>query len=282
MSPVRHKPGCFSEKQIKDRLSISTYVYKQFRPLCSKTFEELADFGFRRIEIFESPEQFEFSSKKSMGYIFEECKNAGLEVCAFHAADVSFQELDTSEKRDREVDRCKRQIDVMLEGGAGIWGSHAKEITFAVEYCLEELLEHTEGTGAVIVLENFARPLESVFDRVKFIERINHPNLGLLLDIGHVRNSELKNPMTIPGGPSEVLDMCGKHLRFMHLHGFVDKDHYPPLGEGDLIQWVELFDKLYDTGYEGFFNFEPKGEAFHSRSLELTSEAPSRIAKMRR
>ena len=55
-----------------------------------------------------------------------------------------------------------------------------------------------------------------------------------------------------------MIDMCKKRLCWVHLHGFRNgEDHYPPLVEGDTIQWVEIFRKLREIGYSRNLNFEP-------------------------
>ncbi len=91
----------------------------------------------------------------------------------------------------------------------------------------------------------------------------------MVLDIGHVRNSEVINPMTLPGGPLKILDLCCANLHFLHLHGFVDRDHYPLFAEGDRIQWTELFQKLYDPGKTGLLIFSPKEKIFMKTLLRL-------------
>jgi sugar phosphate isomerase/epimerase len=103
----------------------------------------------------------------------------------------------------------------------------------------------------------------------------------MILDIGHVRNTEGINPMTVPGGPTEVLDMCKKRLCWVHLHGFKDGvDHFPPFAEGETIQWVEIFRMLRKIGYSRNFNFEPKGEPTHLNTIEETAKAPKRIVEL--
>ena len=75
-----------------------------------------------------------------------------------------------------------------------------------------------------------------VEDRVAFLDEVGHPQAGMILDIGHVRDRDGTNPMTIPGGPTRIISMCRRHLRHVHLHGFKDGvDHYPAFAEGDTL-----------------------------------------------
>ena len=114
-----------------------------------------------------------------------------------------------------------------------------------------------------------------------FLDKLDHPQVGMLLDIGHVRNSNGENPMTLPGGPTRVLELCRRRLCHVHVHGFKDgSDHYPPLVDGDLIRWVELFRMLRTVEYAGDINFEPSGEPIHSGTLAAVAAAPERIVEM--
>ena len=147
--------------------------------------------------------------------------------------------------------------------------------------CYEDLARHVEGTPAVIAVENFAGKGMSVEDRMAFLDEIDHPQVGMILDVGHVRDSNGENPMTLPDGPRGILELCGARLCHVHLHGFKDgSDHHPPLVEGDSIRWVELFRMLRTMKYSGDINFEPAGETDPSALLQAVSEAPKRIVEM--
>lgn len=270
----------YSEPDISQRLSISTYVYRGHQPISVRTLARLAEHGIRRIEVNESPDQFDLTRADSIQHLERDCRDAGVTICAYHASHTGFTEIDTEDKRRATLDQCKRQIDTLLTSGGTIWGSHIRALDEAGEDCLTELLRYVEGTEAVIVLENFPRSPVFVEDRMQTIERIDHPQLGLLLDIGHVRNGSGENPMTLAGGPAVTLGRCGDRLRFLHLHGYVDRDHYPPFCDGDRIQWTELFQKLHDIGYPGYFNFEPRGPAFFDDTLARVQAMPARIAAL--
>ena len=267
----------YTEEEIRNRLSVSTYIYKGHRSLSVKTLRELAENGFQRIELLESPDQYDMTRLDSMQHVFNDCREAGVEICAYHAFKTDLSEISTSEARQRSIDRCKRQIDTLREAGATIWGSHIRAVDTRTQECLVELLDYIEGTDVVIVLENFNRDHCRLPDRIETLKRIDHPHLGLVLDIGHVRNDQGENPMTLPGGPTETLRLCGNQLKFVHLHGFVETDHYPPFAEGDGIKWGELFRQLHTIGYGGLFNFESKGEAFHDNTLEQLSRVAENI-----
>jgi len=271
----------YTVEELRTRLSISTLVFWQYRPIGERALEELTRHGISSIELLESPEQFDMTNLGSMRYIGEACRSCGIAVGAYHAHMTSFSDLDTEEKRIARVDVCRRQIDTMLELGGVLWGSHARTADATLVRCYEELAGHVEGTEAVIAVENFTSEGMWVEDRMAFLDEIDHPQVGMILDIGHVRTQDGANPMTLPGGPTRVLEVCGNRLRHVHLHGFKEGvDHFPPFVEGDGIQWVELFRMLRAVGYPGFMNFEPSGEPRHRGTLPAVSLVPERIVEM--
>lgn len=271
----------YTVEEIRNRLSISTLVFRYYRPIGEGALGELARHGIKRIELLESPQQFDMADARSMGFIGEACRACDIQVAAYHGHHTNFSSLDTEAKRKAHVDLCRRKIDTMLELGGKVWASHAKAADETLIRCYEDLARHIEGTEAVIAVENFTAEGLWVEDRVAFLDAIDHPQVGMILDIGHVRNNDGANPMTVPGGPTRVLQMCDRHLRHIHLHGFKGGvDHFPPLARGDTIQWVELFRMLRAIAYSGYLTFEPRGEPIHRNAIDATALAPERIVEM--
>ena len=270
------------EDEIRKQLSISTLVFFQFKPICERTLAELTSNGIYRIELLESPEQYDMANSRSMKYMHELFKSCGIQVVAYHAHKTHFNDIGAEQARIERVNMCRHQIDTMMELGGTVWGCHARAGDSVVLKSYEDLARHVEGTPAVITVENLGKGATHVQDRVAFLDTLHHEHIGMILDIGHVRNEQGENPMTIPGGPTETLALCGNHLKHLHLHGFKDgRDHHPPMADGDTIQWIELFENLWSVKYPGSINFEPHGEPDHSTSLELTSRFPKAIVTLR-
>ncbi len=266
----------YTAQEIRDRLSISTFVFWGHRPIDKGVFDELARHGIQRIELLESPEQFDMADASSMKLVGEACRNSGIQVVAFHCFKTDFNDIDDEVSRKGRSERCRRQIDNMLEMEGTLWGCHAKETNSFVRKSYEELARHVEGTDAALTVENTTTG-PNIEDRIEFLDAMDHPQVGMILDIGHVRNEERINPMTLKGGPTKVLEICGHRLRHIHLHGFIDgADHHPPLVEGDEIQWAELFNMLRKVEYRGAINFEPRRR---DGALEYTARAPEGIAE---
>jgi sugar phosphate isomerase/epimerase len=266
---------------LKKRQSISTVIFWKYRPIDGRAFEELAENGITQIELLESPDQFDMTNQQSMKYIGDVARASGVRIVAYHAHVTHFADLDTEAKRRARVDSCKRQIDTMVDQGGTVWATHARETDDTLLACYADLARYIEGTGVVILIENFKDRGLWVEDRISFLDRLHHPQVGMILDIGHVRNGDGTNPMTVPGGPTRIIEMCRRHLFHEHLHGFKSgEDHFPPLCEGDTIQWLELFRMLHSVGYPGLINFEPKGEPKHPRAIETTAGALERIVAL--
>ena len=270
----------YTVEEIRNRLSISTIAFWRYRPVGPNVLQELVDLGKGKIELGETRERFATADAGSTKLWGEICRSYGIEVIAYHANETFFFDIESEAQRIERVDLCRRQIDTLLDMGGALWGSHAQTVNRMVFKCYEDLVRHVEGTAAVIMLENHPLQGQMVKDRMTFLERMDHPQVGLTLDIGHVRNSEGLNQMTVPGGPTEVLQMCGSRLRHVHLHGFIERDHYPPLVEGDRIQWVELFRMFRAVGYSGAFNFEPFGPPRRYDALEAVAAVSERIVRL--
>jgi sugar phosphate isomerase/epimerase len=263
--------------EIKDRMSVSTIVFYNYAPLDLNALNQIAEAGVRKIELLESPEQFNMSDMGSMRYIFDMCKKAGIKITAYHSHFVEPTGIESREKLDKLIDDCKRQLETLQEAGGNIWASHARGIDSSVCRLYEELLRFVEGTNLKLAVENFFKEGTLVQDRLEFLREFDHPQLGLVLDIGHVRENGV-NLMILEGEPTRILHECAKKLFHLHLHGFKDgHDHYPPRCEGDIIRWEEIFINLKEIGYNGYFNFESKGLPKHKDTLLYVSKMPEYI-----
>ena len=253
----------YTVDEIKSRQSISTLIFYRYRPIDRASLAELTRCGIRRIELLECPDQFDMTNPPSMKLVADTCRDSGIDIVAYHAHKTNFANLETEADRIRRVDRCKRQVDTLLDLGGRIWASHAQADDDVMRKSFEELARHVEGSPAVLAVENFGRNGTTVEGRMAFLDGLNHPQVGLLLDTGHLWHDreqiDGRQPLTVPGGPTKYLDLCGRRLVHLHMHGFIGTDHYPPMIEGDQLQWVELFAKLYALGYPGPLNFEPLG-----------------------
>jgi len=271
-----------STEDIRERCSISTIVFWGYAPVDEKALGRIAQAGIDRIELLESPEQFDMADRDSMRGFAAMCRRAGVSIAAYHAHKVKPTGMGSGDL-EKLTDACKRQIETLQEAGGDFWASHARMVDDSVFRLHENLIRFVEGTRVRLGIENFIQPGLWVKDRLAFLKKLDHPQLGLLLDIGHVRDESGRNPMTIPGGSADILDLCAGRLVHVHLHGFKDGvDHHPPLCQGDGIQWQELMRGLWKTDYRGYLNFESQGLPHHEGSIGKMGEMPEKIAAMLR
>ena len=108
----------YSEQEIGKRQSISTLVFHGYRPVAERALADLAHDGIEQIELLESPDQFDMTDSHSIGWINEACRAQGIRIAAYHCWKTHFNDIDTEVMRVQRVDRCRAQIDTMLEVGA--------------------------------------------------------------------------------------------------------------------------------------------------------------------
>ncbi len=261
------------EDDFFERFSISTLVFRGFEPVCKKSLTAIAEAGFRGIELLESPDQFDLANKESISLVASNCNDLDLSIFTFHAHYLDFDDVNSQATLQKKLDICYRQIDVLEYFGGLFWACHLHQIDAFGMKALEHLARYIENRPIKIGVENFVGRGMWVEDRLSSLKQLDAPKIGLLLDIGHVRNERGANPMTLPGYARQIILSTQPYLYHLHLHGFVGGvDHYPPHCPADTIQWREVMATLQEINYRGLYNFEPKGKPKHNDSIHLAAE----------
>ena len=138
---------------------------------------------------------------------------------------------------------------VAEELGASVFVAHFGFNNYS-EKTVSEILDSLQGTSIKLPVENG----QDLRNFMEFVDRIGSDRLGITVDIDHTRDEDGINPFTKKDRARKTLAQCGSRLFHVHLHDFIDRDHYAPL-TGD-IQWDELFAAFADIDYEGEFMFE--------------------------
>ena len=81
----------YTADEIRQRLSISTLVFQGYRPFSEQALEQLAENNITRIEIVESPDQYDLGDIRSMRLVDATCRKSGIEVAAYHAYKTRFR-----------------------------------------------------------------------------------------------------------------------------------------------------------------------------------------------
>ena len=92
------------------------------------------------------------------------------------------------------------------------------------------------------------------------VDEIGSDRFGMTVDIGHLRDRDGINPFVKREKARQTLAQCGDRVFHVHLHDSIPvkekPDHRPPLYEGGMIEWGEVFAALKDIGYKGALIFE--------------------------
>lgn len=114
------------------------------------------------------------------------------------------------------------------------------------------LAEDAAGKGIKLCVEHVpGRALPTAKDTLAFIEQVNHPNLFLLLDVGHTLLCKEK--------AWEVIAAAGKRLGYVQMNDNDGRrDRHWPLLEGRLTYagLQKILGALKETGYEGTLGLE--------------------------
>ncbi len=141
--------------------------------------------------------------------------------------------------------------------------SRACLTAFAEVCCL--LAEHAAGRMVRLCLEPIPGRLLADSTRVlAFLEEAGHPNLGLLLDVGHCLISQEE--------PAEVVQRAGSRLRYVHLD---DND-----GQNDL-HWPLLHGRLTEAPMLRLAQALRQGDYAGAVALELKPEYGDPIEALR-
>lgn len=157
--------------------------------------------------------------------------------------------------RQSGIDTLKRDIELCYEMGGTkiggiIYGVH-KNMPQGVVHIRDKLLDRaasslrevvkTAGdygiTLAVEIVNRFESPiLNTVSEGIRFIEEIDHPSIGLLLDTFHMNIEE--------DDLSKAIISAGKHIKHMH---FCENNRKLP-GQGH-IPWKYIAKALTEVNY---------------------------------
>lgn len=163
----------------------------------------------------------------------------------------------------------------LMPFGWQMFGDEHVDEFFEINYnFFREVVAYAEKQGVIICLENMPMPdlpLGSVKAIVDFVKKINHPNLKICLDTGHV--------LVFGEQPSDAVRLIGRDLlATLHVHdnnGVRDQHLDPYQG---VCKWDDFVSALKEIGFEGVFSMEtnaPKGD-----SPEEITNAEIKFAEM--
>ena len=219
-----------------------------------KVFVDLKSIGYQGIEPFISdPNRFDAD-----GFL-RAAGNAGLDIAAVGTGPVAVIDKlvfsDANESRRQQcLDRVKSIIDFTAQAESQLNVgklrgpvSNDNEAIARRDDAFHEICRYAAERDTIVTLEPQS---QSVIDNLNssqrgldWIERMNEPNLHVMLDTFHMRNED--------SDPLSGFELAGHHL--LHIH-FSDTDRLAP-GKG-LIDFPSIVQKLRDLNYDRYITLE--------------------------
>ena len=260
----------YSEIELENRIGASSAAFDYSSPLSASDIALFRSTGLTKIEInsLRYPNRFDYRNEQQVSEITMECKNQGVSIVSFHGPDFSYNSTDET-IRQASVTEALRAAEVAEQMGARIMVCH-----FGTDYQSErtvtELLTKLESSNLKLANEN---GLE-IQNYIELSDKIDSKQFGIVIDIGHLKDSDGANPFTKAKRAAQPIIKSGSRLIHLHLHDFLDRDHFAPIG--GFIEWNELLTALRNINYQGLFMFEamyPLGKEFFDPEIVLNQTA---------
>ncbi len=251
MRTAENSPS-WSAAGIADRLGASTIAFTRDRPIGAREIAQMREWGITRIEVCAtgSPAHFDCRDAAQVSEVVAECRRQGVTIVSLHSPDLPYAAKDEGERR-RAVTEGIYAARVAEEMGAGVMVCHlgANERS---EKTAVEMLRQLDGSSIRLAGENG----QDLRDYIAVVDRVGSDRFGMVVDVGHTRDEDGVNPFIKKDRARENMAQCGDRLIHLHLHDFIDRDHYAPFDPGGLLQWGEVFAAFSDVDYKGVFMFE--------------------------
>lgn len=282
----------FTVEEIRSRLgqaNCAAYFpvagQKEIGRFSAESIARFARHGVRKVEIGGYPrshyDHLDPVYLKSLDAAF---RQYGVEAVSVHCPDLLRYPISNPIQRSAAIAETERAARAGYALGARLMVVHCIPGEDQ-EYVMRELIDRLcDLEDMRFTDENL--PFDRVEDIAEFVDKVDRPNYGMTLDIGHVAVKRdpngpggwknARNLLCEPGNADRIIRGCGDRLWHLHLHDFVDHDHYAPYVGS--IQWEELFEALYRNCYGGWFMFESE---FPDEETVLSNVAstPARFGK---
>jgi len=263
---------------IRSRLGASTNAFFWTSPrLGREEVDQFVEAGIWTLEIAADLNQFDHNDHDHIAELQEISQATGARIVSYHCPDLPWG-CPYPEVRKGTV----REFLTMCEAASRI-GDPLMVCHFQInehdESFIREVLPLLEGTNVRLTIENG----DDLRDYAAFVDKIGSDRFGMIVDIGHTKDDDGKNPFTCKDRARQTIQVCGHRLMHLHLHEFWDgADHWPPFYKGGLIEWAELFAGLADIDYRGAFMFEsvparPNDTAAFDDNLHRVATFPEQL-----
>ena len=235
--------------EIEERLGCSTIVFPRDRLLQAEDIAKMREVGVTRIEISAGkPGHLDIHNRAHISEVVSDCEKQGVSIVSMHSPGLLYASKDDAHRKNAVAEGVVA-AEVAEEMGAAVMVCHFQTEEQS-EKSVTEMLDQLEGHSIKLGIEN-GRDLA---DYAAFVDRIGSERFGMVVDIGHTRDEDEVNPFLKKDRARETMAQCGKRLIHVHLHDWIDRDHFSPL-DGS-IRWAEVFAAFKDIDYQGVLMFE--------------------------
>jgi sugar phosphate isomerase/epimerase len=256
---------------IQERLGFSTIAMPADVAIGARQMAMIREAGITRIEIcgLHPPTHYDYHNRTQVQEIMDECRTQGIRIVAVHGPGVPYDTPYEAVRRGA-VEEVVASARVAEEMGAAVFVAHFNTNEHA-ERTVREVIERLDDADLMLAIENLPGAPDLRECRA-FVDRIGCEKFGIAIDIGHPRDLDGVNPFVKEGRARETIALCEDRIVHLHLHDFVERDHYPPF-DGD-VRWDETFEGLQDIGYTGEFMFEAVAPVSVADTLRKTVAFP--------
>lgn len=226
---------------------------REHKPLITK----IKEWGFDGVELEIAP-----ITREDIKELSQHCDELGLGRTTILALDASIADPASADKklRDSAVEAIKSAVDKTREVGAdllvgplfqglGRFSGQApteEEWKWSVD-TIRSAAEYAQRAGVRLALEAINRfemyIVNTVADGARFVEMVDMPNVGLLVDTHHGNIEEVDT--------AQAWSQHAKHI--FHVH--ISENHRGIPGNGQAIP-ASIFDTLKEIGYDGWLTIE--------------------------
>jgi sugar phosphate isomerase/epimerase len=270
---------------------ISTHLYHD-RRLAPEHLAELAEYGFREIELFAMRGHFDYDQPSAVVALGRSLTDLGLSLHSVHAPIVDRIEngrwgrlLSTAAGEEPSRQEAVAEVLAALEvartipfrflvlhlGVPNVLGSINDNSPAAARRSLEQIAAAAAPLGVQVAVEVIPNALSTPERLVQLIEDdadLPPDGAGICLDMGHA---------ALMGDLADAIDVVSGEMVTTHVHdnrGQRD-DHLVPF-EGRL-DWATALMSIQKVGYDGALVFELAGTATPRESLERAVAARQRF-----
>jgi len=262
------------------KISVNTYSFFQAIRDGRLTLQQLpakaAELGFEGIEFT----QFDPDSRENLltqaAQLRQLAAEAGLPVVAYTCGATLYG---TNAEQAAALEHVKTQLDVAAELGAKLFRFDVmyrlpQKVSFDAALAnalpvMRQIADYGEALGIVTTIENHGLTFQD-YDRIeKTYAAMDHPNFGLLLDIGNFLCADQDNVMCVSRLAHLAQHVHLKDFKKADFYDSGDKTNYfctrarnyllgTAVGDGD-ARSAQCLDILASVGYDGWLSVEFEG-----------------------